>query len=89
MFGVVALFSLAPPDNADTAFNEMDRPLIVSYATLPQARLAAPTITARRVLDGFRRSLQIPNSALTYGREQDRFAARSGDLQKMLCVFLI
>ena len=88
MFGMVALVSLVPPDSADTAFNEMDRPLLVSYATLPQARLVTP-FTVRHVLDGFKRLTAVPNSAIAYSREQDRHAVRSGDLQKMFCVFLI
>jgi len=89
VFGMLALVSLVPLDSADTAFSETDTPPIVSYATLPQARLVAPTVSTRRVLDGSKRLSEIPNFPITYSREQHRHAPRSSDRQKMLCVFLI
>ena len=89
MFGMLALFSLVPLDSADTALNETDTPPIVSYATLPQARLVAPTITGRHMLGGFKRLSKAPSPAIIYSREPHLHPLRPSDRQKMLCVFLI
>jgi len=89
MFGLVALFALATPDIADTAFSETDPPLTVSFAALPQARLGPPVLLTARVSDRFTNRLDIPNLRAGYGVERDRHAVRTAGLHKLLCTFLI
>ena len=89
MLGVVALFTLATPDIPDTAFNETELPLTVSFAAWPQARLGLPIPSARRVSEELKDSLEVSNSRIPFGSQQDQHRAPTADLQKLLCVFLI
>jgi len=87
VLGVVALFTLAAPDVTDTAFNETESPLTVSFAALPQARLGLPILPVNQLSGEFRNSPKPLTHRVRYGNEQNR--ARTPDLQRLLCVFLI
>ncbi len=87
MFGLGAFFAFAMADNADTAFNEMDRPLAVSSATLPLARLIVPGSNARHVSQEFGSFLEALNSAAP--SQQASPSVHSNDLHALHCVFLI
>jgi len=89
MFGLLALFTLATPDIADTTFNETDLPLTVSFAALPQTRLGPPVLSAIRLSNEFGNRFDVPNPRARYGVEHERHAVRTVGLQKLLCTFLI
>ncbi len=86
MLGLGAFFALMTSDNADTAFNEMDQPLVVSSATLPQARLIVPTSATRHLSQEFGSFLEAINSRAPH---QQNSSVRSNDLHALHCVFLI
>ena len=86
MFGLGAFFAFATADNADTAFNEMDRPLAVSSATLPQARLIVPTSAGRHLSQEFGSFVGAIHSRVP--NRQDS-SVRTNDLHTLHCVFLI
>lgn len=87
--GALLLSALPPSDSAETAFNEMDTPVLVSHPELPRVRVnpAPPVViaplqtsgtTVAPFLSGRWTKIQSPS------RRQD-----SRDLQPVLCVFLI
>jgi hypothetical protein len=87
VLGVVALFTLATPDVTNTAFSETESPLTVSLAILPQAKPGLPTPPVSQRSGEFRNSPKLLTHRVRYGNEQNR--ARTPDLQRLLCVFLI
>ena len=87
MFGLGALFAFATADNADTAFNEMDRPLAVSSATLPQARPIIPSSAGGHLSWEFGSFVEALNSRVP--NQQDSRSAHANDLHTLHCVFLI
>jgi hypothetical protein len=87
LFGAVMFFTIAPMDASDTVFNEIDTPVSVSHPALPQIRLNGPTIVARH-RHGEPERVQHAR-ACPASFEDSKQPLRPGDLQKLLCVFLI
>jgi len=89
LFGTVLLTALPRVDAPDTAFNETDAPVVVSYPALPRLRSLAPFILANS-LPEVSASALVPD----FNHRAPRFkSARevqgSGNLQPLLCTFLI
>ncbi len=87
LFSAIALFMMAPMDTPATGFNEIDTPLALSHPRLPQFRLVPPSIASHVAED--LRPLQAVRILAALPFEQDKYTVRAGELQNLLCVFLI
>jgi len=89
ILGAVLLFVLPPVDSPDTVFNEMDTPVTVSHPVLPQLKLTPPAREGRRVPGKLERPEETPVAGIAIALEQQKQPYYPGDLQKLLCTFLI
>lgn len=87
LFSAIALFMMAPTDTPATNFNEIDTPLALSHPRLPQFRLVPPGIASHVAAD--LRPLQSVRILAAFPFEPHKYTVPAGELQNLLCVFLI
>lgn len=87
LVGMVLLLAVPSIDMPETAFNEMDTPL-VAHVTLPRIWLATPSMAASPVIDLVFQRIAIDGTP----KEQFEPITKSypiSSLQPLLCTFLI
>jgi len=89
LFGAVVLTALPGVDAPDTAFNETETPVFVSYPALPRFRSIAPFVLANHLPEASALAL-VPD----FNRPAPKFKSAqevqgSDNLQPLLCTFLI
>lgn len=89
LFGAVLLTALPGVDTPDTAFNETDTPVFITYPVLPRLRLIAPFVLANNLPEASALAL-VPD----LNRRAPQFKSAqeiqgSDNLQPLLCTFLI
>lgn len=80
------IFALAPTDISDAGYGEPDAAIEVSHTALLARIHASPALTSSASLAAFTAQ---PAPRLPFGSHQKLRTGQSGDLQKLLCVFLI
>jgi hypothetical protein len=89
LFGAVLLTALPGVDAPDTAFNEMDTPVFVSYSALPRLRSIARFILANNLPEASALALVPDFNHRTPKFKSAQEVQGSDNLQPLLCTFLI
>jgi hypothetical protein len=88
LLGAIAFFTLAPIDELDTSFGQMETPVAFSQPRLPATRVTRPPVASLHAFEGWGSFAQLQGNR-AFRTEQNGHARPASDVQILLCVFLI